>query len=379
MSASSADSTFFALLLCLSAALTFGCARQTAGEEPPTSDLQVADAEDPYGTVRPPESALKAFEVALVGEADDTDRTMVPAVVQFRDAATSAVVSPIEGRVETIFVTNGQAVAEGDPVAEIRSSELLDLQSSLREAQSRLRLAQDALARQQRLDQDGVAVPSELVQAQSEAHQAQNEVRRIRSVLKNIGSERTQKLTLYAPRDGVVLDRNVVIGDAVGPDAGALMRIGDTRALWLVAHIFDGDLGRVVHDSRVRIHLPGGVSDTYGNILRVGEVVDSTIRRAPVWIELDDTEGLYPGMMGQAAIKLRGDSAMRLPPTAVLLTEEGDYRVWVEVEEGAYQPRKVIVGQTRHGLVEVMSGLEPGEHVVVKGALLLDASASMRL
>lgn len=379
MSASSADFTFFIFLACVSAAFSTGCANPTTAEEPPASTLQVSDAHDPYGTIRPPENALKAFEVARVGDADDTDRTMVPAVVQFKDAATSAVVSPVEGRVETIFVTNGQTVHAGDPVANIRSSELLELQSSLREAQSRARLAQDALARQERLDKDGVAVPSELVQAQSEAQQAKNEVSRIRSVLKNIGSERAQKLTLYAPRDGVVLDRNVVIGDAVGPETGALMRIGDTRALWLVAHIFDGELGRVVHDSRVRVHLPGGVSDTYGNILRVGEVVDSTIRRAPVWIELDDTEGLYPGMMGQAAIKLRGDSAMRLPPTAVLLTEEGDYRVWIEVEEGAYQPRKVIVGQTRHGLVEVMSGLEPGERVVVKGALLLDASASMRL
>lgn len=355
------------------------CANPSTQDAPPTSDLQVADPEDPYGTVRPPESALKAFEVAIVGEADDTDRTMVPAKVQFRDAATSAVVSPIEGRVEAIYVTHGQVVQQGDPVADIRSSELLDLQSSLREAQARQKLAKDTLARQERLAQDGVGIPAELIQAQTEVHNASNEVSRIRSVLKNIGSSRAKTLTLYAPRDGVVLDRNVVIGDAVGPDTGALMRIGDTQALWLVAHIFDGDLGRVVHDSRVRIHLPGGLDSTYGNILRVGEVVDTSMRRAPVWIELDDTEGLRPGMMGQAAIKLRGDSAMRLPPTAVLLTESGDYRVWVEVEEGAYQPRKVIVGQTRHGLVEVMSGLEPGERVVVKGALLLDASASMRL
>lgn len=380
MSASSFRSSFcmFALIVCSLATLQ-ACANQGPATEPPVSDLKVEGSEDSHGTVRPPQSALKAFEVTLVGEADDTDRTMVPAEVQFRDAATSAVVSPIEGRVETVYVADGQIVKKGEPVAEIRSSELLDLQSSLTEAQTQLALAKDTLARQERLDQDGVGIPADLIQAQTEVRTATNEVRRIRSVLQNIGSDRNRKLTLYAPRDGVVLDRNVVIGDAVSPDAGALMRIGDTRALWLVAYIFDGDLGRVVHDSRVRIHLPGGLDNTYGNIIRVGEVVDTTMRRAPVWIELDDTEGLRPGMMGQAAIRLRGDSAMRLPPTAVLLTENGDYRVWIEVEEGAYQPRKVIVGQTRHGLVEVMSGLESGERVVVKGALLLDASASMRL
>lgn len=371
-------SAIFAFLLLLLSGL--GCGNSSVNsDEVPSPDRLVDAAEDPFGTVRPPENALKAFEVALVGEADDTDRTMIPAVVQFRDAATSAVVSPIDGRVEAIHAHNGQVVEKGEPLLDIRSADLLNMQASLRDAQTRLSLAQDTLERQERLDKDGVGVPADLVQARSDVREAKNDVSRIRSVLKNVGSNGAQHLTLYAPRDGVLLERNVVIGDAVGPDSGALMRVGDTSALWMVAHVFDGDLGRVVHDSRVRIHLPGGLNDTYGNIIRVGEVVDSTMRRAPVWIELDDTEGLRPGMMGQAAIRLRGDSAMRLPPTAVLLTEEGDYRVWIEVEPGAYQPRQVIVGQTRHGLVEVMSGLETGERVVVQGALLLDASSSMRL
>lgn len=374
--------TFVSILLGISALLFsgVGCGQSAAKpDDVPSSDLQIDATEDPFGTVRPPENALKAFEVALVGEADDTDRTMIPAVVQFRDAATSAVVSPVDGRVEAIHADNGQVVEEGEPLLDIRSAELLNMQASLRAAQTRLRLSKDTLERQERLDNDGVGVPADLMQAQTDVRDAENDVRRIRSVLRNVGSNGAQHLTLYAPRDGVLLERNVVVGDSVGPDSGALMRVGDTSALWMVAHVFDGDLGRVVHDSRVRIHLPGGLDDTYGNISRVGEVVDSTMRRAPVWIELDDTEGLRPGMMGQAAIRLRGDSAMRLPPTAVLLTEEGNYRVWVEVEPGAYQPRQVIVGQTRHGLVEVMSGLETGERVVVQGALLLDASSSMRL
>lgn len=369
---------FLTLLMLLTGGV--GCESSSANsDEAPASELRIDPAEDPFGTIRPPESALKAFEVAVVGDADDSHRTMIPAVVQFRDAATSAVVSPVEGRVEAIHADSGQVVEHGAPLLDIRSAELLNMQASLRAAQTRLSLANDTLERQKRLDKDGVGVPSDLVQARSEVRKAQTDVNRIRGVLRNVGSNGSQHLTLYAPRDGVLMERNVTVGDAVGPDSGALMRVGDTSSLWMVAQVFDGDLGRVVPDSRVRIHLPGGLNDTYGTISRVGEVVDSTMRRAPVWIELDDTEGLRPGMMGQAAIRLRSDSALRLPPTAVLLTEEGDYRVWVEVEPGAYQPRQVIVGQTRHGLVEVMSGLESGERVVVQGALLLDASSSMRL
>lgn len=358
---------------------SISCSNSPPSAASEASELHIDEVVDPHGTVRPPESARNAFAVAPVGEADDTVRTMIPAVVQFRDAATSAVTSPVEGRVESIHVSTGQTVKKGDPLINVRSVELLNMQAALRGAQTRLRLAKDTLDRQERLDKDGVAVPAELIEAKTNLNNAQNDVRRIRSVLKNVGSKRTENLTLHAPRDGVLLERNVVVGDAVGPESGALMRVGDTNSLWMVAQVFDGDLGRVVPDSRVRIHLPGGLVETYGHVSRIGAVVDSTMRRAPVWIELDDTEGLRPGMMGQAALQLRTDGAMRLPPTAVLLTEDGEYRTWVEVEPGAYRPRSIVVGQTRHGLVEIMSGLEAGERVVVEGALLLDASASMRL
>lgn len=343
-------------------------------EETPSSMVIEED-----GLVRPSVKALKAFEVSTVGDAEDMEHMMAPAVVALKDTAVSAVVSPVEGRVETLHVVEGQRVLEGERVATIRSPELINLKAELRSAQARLELARDIMARQEQLSEDGVALAAEVSAARSALSEAESDVARLRSVLRSVGSSNTETLSLYSQRDGVVLSRQAVIGDSVGPNEDALMIIGDTQDLWLIAHVFEGDLERIVPDSSVRVHLPGGVGESSGRIARVGEVVETSLRRAPVWIELENAEGLRPGMIGQAGLQLRTDSSLRLPPTAVLLDEHGVYRVWIEAEEGAYRPREVVVGQTRHGLVEVMSGLNPGERVVTKGALLLDASASMRL
>lgn len=362
---------------CLSACDTGNAA--AAERDPSQFPLNLEPSPDDDGTVRPSAGALKAFEISVVGDADDMDRTMVPAVVMLKDTSMSAVVAPIEGRIETIHVAEGQRVVAGAALATIRSPELIHLKAELRSATARLELAQDRMARQQRLTDDGVAIAAEVSAARSALQEAQSDVARTRDVLRSIGSSQAETLTLRAPRDGVVVNRQAIVGDTVGPDSAPLMFVGDTTDLWLVAHVFEGDLERVVPDSSVHVHLPGGVGETRGRIARIGEVVETSLRRAPVWIELEDVTGMRPGMMGQAGLRLRADSSLRLPPHAVLLGDTGHYRVWVEVGEGAYQPRQVVVGQTRHGLVEVMSGLHAGERVVTKGALLLDASASMRL
>lgn len=357
-----------------------GCSTTESNATTPPAPVTTYQANDQgRGVIRPPAASLQAFEVEEVGEADDTDWMMVPAAVEFRNTAMSAVTSPVVGRVQRIFVTEGQFVEEGAPLLEIQSAEIIELQASLEAAKTRFKQADDTLKRQQGLQADGVAVEADVMQAQTQWYEAKNDVARLRTTLKNIGSSSSKTVILHAPREGVILERKVLTGDATSPDGGPLMFVGDTHALWIVAHIFDGDLERVVSNGSVQVHMPGGLGKKTGKIIRIGEIVDRSLRRAPVWIEVDNTEGLRPGMMGQAAVQLRADSSLRLPPTAVLLTEDGTYRVWVEKEVGAFQARDVVVGQTRHGLVEVMGGLQPGERVVVQGALLLDSAASMRL
>lgn len=331
------------------------------------------------GSVQLSELAMRGIEVSAVGDADDMDRAMVPAVVELKDTAVSAVFSPVQGHVETLHVVEGQRVRKGDVLATVRSPELINLQAELRAAQARLTFARDVNARQTQLEEDGVAVAAEVSEARSRLSEAESDVARLRGVLRSVGSTTAEALALKAQRDGVVVTRTALTGDAVGPGEDPLMLIGDTADLWLVAHVFEGDLERVIPDSRVRVHLPGGIGETEGTIVRVGEVVETTLRRAPVWVELDEVKGLRPGMMGQAGLRLRADHALRLPPTAVLLDETGVYRVWVEDAEGRFRAREVVAGHTRHGLVEVKSGIQAGERVVTRGALLLDASASMRL
>jgi cobalt-zinc-cadmium efflux system membrane fusion protein len=68
-----------------------------------------------------------------------------------------------------------------------------------------------------------------------------------------------------------------------------------------------------------------------------------------------------------------------LPVTAVLLKEGGKRVVYVEPEPGKFVPREIEVTDERGGKVRVLKGLQPGERVVMRGALLVDREAEQLL
>jgi cobalt-zinc-cadmium efflux system membrane fusion protein len=73
------------------------------------------------------------------------------------------------------------------------------------------------------------------------------------------------------------------------------------------------------------------------------------------------------------------NAAVTLPTSAVLIKDGMDPVVYVQQDALTYQRRSVVIAQPVEGRVQVMSGLQPGDKVVVRGALLLDGSADQLL
>lgn len=205
-----------------------------------------------------------------------------------------------------------------------------------------------------------------------------------------------------APLAGMVLDRTASLGASVEPGGEALLSIGDPTALWLVADVFVDDLPLIREGADAVIEIATVAHPVRGRVESVGAVLKRELRRAPVYIAIDEdgwgmpateeslsgAESLMPpgqrdqislqnGMYARVRIDADRLQGVVIPATAVVIKGATQHVVYVELapDSGRFAQRDVRVGQVIDGHIQVLSGLSVGERIVVGGALLLDGTA----
>jgi len=189
-----------------------------------------------------------------------------------------------------------------------------------------------------------------------------------------------ETVTFTSPVTGHVVEKTVVEGAAV--KAGKrVMRIVNHALLWLDGQVFEQDLPYVRLGQRATATvaaMPGQRFD--GEITFFHPHVDPMTRTARVRVALPNPGlTLRPGMYGTVEIESElSDRALLVPREAVIDTGTRQI-VFVTVDRSHFEPRRVTLGSTgADGTVQVLSGLAPGETVVVSGQFLLDSESRLK-
>jgi membrane fusion protein, copper/silver efflux system len=181
---------------------------------------------------------------------------------------------------------------------------------------------------------------------------------------------------ILSPASGEILEKDVVEGAFV--ESGTrLFRIGNLDAVWVEAAVPEGDLAAVQRGQRVNVRIEGSESRE-GTIALVLPSLESETRSARIRVELENKDGaLHPGQWVTVELALPGGDALVVPDTAVMFT--GPRRVVFVAGTGdELLPRTVETGRKGEGWVEIRSGLEVGEQVVVSGNFLVAADSRLR-
>ena len=195
--------------------------------------------------------------------------------------------------------------------------------------------------------------------------------------------EKTQAVPLAiewsAPRDGIVLERNVVDGMRAQP-GDVLFRVADTSVVWAMADVAERDLGLVAVGQTVTVKarsFPGRAFT--GTIAVIYPQINRDTRTARVRVELGNADlVLLPDMYVDAEINVgRSDAVLAVPESAVLDTGTRQ-TVLVDKGSGRFEPREVKVGQRGDGYIEVRDGLADGEPVVTSANFLIDAESNLK-
>ncbi len=366
----------FAVSLALSAC---SGAKGTAPEPAPEAQPQVlAGANE--GEVRLSPASMAYVKVEAVSLEPEHAVIRAPARVAFRDGAVSKVGAPIPGRVMKLHVEAGARVKVGDPLVTIASPEASGFHMDLARARIELTAAKDNYERQSQMVAKGVGREYEKVIAQHHMEEVQAQLRHAQKAVSLLGKSSGGTVIVTAQIEGTVLRRYATPGAQVTPNDEPLVEIGNPKDLWVVAEVFQDDLQFIRAGSRVTLEFASLKQGVPGHVEALGVLVDTGLRRAPVYVKIDDENvNLTPGMFARANIQAPAEEGVTVPKGAVLIKDGSSTVVYVDQGDSVFIRRDVLLGYTFGEYVQILSGLKPGERVAVDGALLLDAAAQLLL
>jgi len=306
----------------------------------------------------------------------------LPGRLAFRTDAMAAVGSPFTGRVLSIEVRPGQAVKAGAPLVVLQSADTADVRAAYQQAQARLALAQDALRRQNDMMARGIGIEVERYSAEVALREATSENDRARQSAAMAGKGTGERLVLRSPSVGVVLAIRTQPGAVVAPGGDALVDIGDPKRLWVVADAPERELAGIAPGGAAQVRIPGVDATLEASIDSIGNAIDPEQRRMPVYLTFKDNQAntmLSAGMYAQVRVQDSQQRPLSVATAAVLIKNGAQRQVFLQREDGNYEPRIVRTGISRAGRVEILEGLTAGDKVVVQGALLLDNEAQQLL
>ena len=327
-------------------------------------------------TLTPGSAALKFVKIEELRATEAGPSVILSGRMTFDEDHTQRVATPIDGRATAILVKPGDKVKQGQALIELSSPGVGLLQADAQKTQQDMMLAQKTVDRMHRMKVDGAVSDKEVAQAEADLQKAKSDVGRTTAQLRSIGVSATDPAVAVAIRAqiaGTVVERNVLVGQEVRADATTpLLTITNLDSLWVIADVYEQDLGLVSSGATVNVRVPAYPSDTFpGTVAHLGDVVDPASRTVKLrCVVPNPTAKLKPEMFAKISLaEATGKQVLVIPSNAVL-NEAGKPRVII-VDGNSFRPVDVEVGPDIEGKVRVLAGLKAGDKLVTDGALFL--------
>lgn len=372
----------------------------------PTVPAKAAKAAE-AGGVEVGEQAQRNAGLTLATVAEMPIRGVVKTTgIVSEDQARVAHIFPLaRGIVEKVYVQLGAKVLEGQPLLLYDNIELgqligeyLSLRGGLERLAAQQEVAKKSLDRAEALIKVQAIAQREYELRQAEYDQARAavqsqraDVARVEEQLHRFGlnDEDVSKLgssehgthrtashnVLRAPRSGVITKFDVSQGEVVEPSK-ELLTIVDTSVMWILADLYEKDLGAIRAGGQARISVTSYPDETFtGQMTYVSDYLDAASRTAKVRCVVANRDGrLKLEMFATVEIPAAKERTGLAVPAAAIQQVDNDTVVFVQQDATHFEKRVVQLGEKSGGSVEVRSGVTRGEIVVTAGSFYLKSA-----
>lgn len=319
------------------------------------------------------------------------------------------------GKIEKLHVVVGQEVKQGDMIAEIDSStqqnevdstkaKLTSYEAQLKAAQTTLKIAQKQYERMKALREQDAASEEELENTEDAYETAKSRVVELQATIEETKIALSTAETnlgytkITAPLDGTIVSVPVKQGQTVNAamNTPTIVQIADLSQMEILIEISEGDIAYVEPGQKVTYSTLADLNETYETTLRSIDPGLTLLTNGEYTEVVDDSEAIYYygrlvvpnpekklriGMTTQNVIYVAGaENVLTVPSLAIKGTTENPY-VEILTASGTLERRPVVTGVSDGLNVEIQSGVQEGENVVIaqmSSSEASDKATSMR-
>ena len=378
------------IIFCLALTLT-GCGTKK-DEQQHNKRLVLTEAQEKNAKIQTAPLSMMDIELQIT----------IPAQFKARNQSIERIYSPIDGKITNVFVEPGTVLKIGQPIVQIKSDEIsqiqleflekiLDIDANTNELRAQYNLSLQNYNRERTLYNEKISSRAdyEAANAQLRKDKANLDALNIkRNSLINVYRQRlavyggsidnvlkTRQIypyvTIKATKNGVLLERKVNPGEIVEKNR-ELFNLADLKTIWLVGYAFEKDspylhLGEAVTGT---IEERNGASIN-GVLSYVSPILDSTTKTLEVRADIPNKDfKIKPNMYAEMFVNTGIAHVLAIPTDAV--EKFGDYNfAYVKVAPHTYEERKVETGKKNDLYTEIISGVKAGEEVVTRGSFEL--------
>lgn len=318
----------------------------------------------------------------------------------------------IPGRVEKMYVEEGSKVKKGDVLAVLEHNELKAMLSArhamlkqteaqLQESRVDLKQKDRELIRARRLYQNKTVSIEEMEKADAARGMAEAKVSSLEAGIKLQSAyiletqENIRNMSLYAPFDGTVVEKQGEEGEVITPSAmsssigrSAVVTLASLSRMEVETDVAENLLSRIAPGQPAEISVSAVPNKHYqGRLRQVIPIGDRSRGTVKVKVEiLDPDEQLFPELV--ATVHFLPDKALKNPnaagsfifvPKSAVFDENGHSVAWVVGPNSTVAKRRVEVAVTNDELARVETGLKSGEMVVLNPPKTLHENEAVKV
>jgi membrane fusion protein, heavy metal efflux system len=376
-------STCSIILPLILAAAIAGCGPKKGGKIPVTEEPMQSE------TVKISQSSVKeiGLETEIVSKKTFTRYYTIPAKVLPNQDNEALVGSLVQGRVCKVFIKAGDYVKAGQELMTVEGLEIGEIKAGFLSARANLEYQRANFERQKKLLEENVGAQKNLLETQNEYEKARAEYNAEKNRINAIGLTESDVvdgknssadehgsgvLPVKSPISGVVVERNVVIGQLIEATTTAF-KIINLSSVWVDGQIYEKDAGRINGKTAADFSASSYPGEPFhGKISYIGQIIDEKTRTITIRAEFGNASGkLKPQMFGELRIQSEINStAFLVPAEAIIKIDNADY-LFIQKEATEFKKIPVTVCFARNEQAEITSGLKEGDKIVVKGAFYL--------
>lgn len=378
------------IIFCIALTLT-GCGTKQ-DEQQHNKRLVLTEAQEKNAKIQTAPLSMMDIELQIT----------IPAQFKARNQSIERIYSPIDGKITNVFVEPGAVLKIGQPIVQIKSDEIsqiqleflekiLDIDANTNELRAQYNLSLQNYNRERTLYNEKISSRADYEAANAQLRKDKANLNALnikRNSLINVYRQRlavyggsidnvlkTRQIypyvTIKATKNGVLLERKVNPGEIVEKNR-ELFNLADLKTIWLVGYAFEKDspylhLGEAVTGT---IEERNGASIN-GVLSYVSPILDSTTKTLEVRADIPNKDfKIKPNMYAEMFVNTGIAHVLAIPTDAV--EKFGDYNfAYVKVAPHTYEERRVETGKKNDLYTEIISGVKAGEEVVTRGSFEL--------